>query len=106
VARSAGAVVTGLRIPRVDALNLASMLGRFNPSTVVMLNANHAAIREQLADHMIAELGLNAETADRFYAIVTSPFYAERVTPDELQERADAIHTGDRAQDVNEGVQS
>jgi hypothetical protein len=71
--------MSALLIPRVDALALASMLGRFNPSTVVMLNANHAAIREQLAEHMITELSLNAETAERFYAIVTSPVYAERV---------------------------
>lgn len=71
-----------LRIPRVDALDLASMLGRFWPegTSIELVAEDRAQIRRQLADHMAAELSLTTETAERFYTIVTSPFYAERVS--------------------------
>jgi hypothetical protein len=72
-----------LRIPHVDALNLASMLSRWKvpePATDQLQDAvQRSSILSSLSDHLIDELGLNAETAERFDALATSPFYAERV---------------------------
>lgn len=75
--------MANLRIPKVDALNLASMLSRWRvPETAVdplQNRVQRASVLQSLVDHLVDELGLNAETAERFDALVTSPFYAERV---------------------------